>query len=55
MGTPLLQQIALKNNGVPLKKLRKLPTVFPLQFNHHYVINITRTTEFNGKEFARNN
>jgi hypothetical protein len=25
MGTPLLQQIALKNNGVPLKKLRKLP------------------------------
>jgi hypothetical protein len=29
--------------------------VFPLQFDYHYVINITRTTKYKGKEFARNN
>ncbi len=29
--------------------------VFPLQFDHYYVINITRTTKYKGKEFPRNN
>jgi hypothetical protein len=28
MGTPLLQQIALRNNGIPLKKVRKLRKLF---------------------------
>jgi hypothetical protein len=40
MGTPLLQQIALRNNGVPLKKLRKHPRVFIVANPQWFLYNI---------------
>ncbi len=40
MGTPLLQQISLMDNGV-LYKLRKLPNYFPCYYLYSYIYLMT--------------